>query len=239
MTVLRHLRPFHLPQQIHDFGGGVSLHFAAQKVVDVKDELLAPRLVGEVVLGDLNEVANGVDHYFVGRLLHRAFEEEIVGNFGLGPHELQKGLRSEEVGTGFEEVLGPLHEDAPHCAGVELGDAVLDDLRDLGTGERVGAEDLFHILFEGVLQLDGLPQQQTHVLVNGLNVDVGWVDVGLRGEVLQQIHRRLSAGHFGEVDLLSLSRLRVSVLQPLEDVEQSVVRKLQEVKYAFTSMLTK
>ena len=213
----------HLLEQAHDLLGSVALDLAAQQVVDVEDELLPRLLVGQRVLGDLQQQAEAVDDQLVAGVLDGALEDEVVGDLHARLHEVHEALGLDEVGALLQQVLRPLHQHPPHRAGVELGLAVLDDLGDLGTGEQVLAEHGLHVGLEGVLLLDGPVEEEVDVLVDGLVVQVLGVAEAERGEVLEQVHVGLGGGHIGELDLGLLRCLRVPVLQLLEDVVESII----------------
>jgi hypothetical protein len=78
-----------------------AFYFAAKQVVDVEDKLFAFGVVLEVILGDLDEVANSINDDFVSRFLDGALEEEVVGNFSFGFDKLQERLTHLQVWTPF------------------------------------------------------------------------------------------------------------------------------------------
>lgn len=86
------LRAFHFAEEFDYFFGGRPFDLAAQQIVDVEEKLLPFGLIFEVVLGDLNQLAERIDNYFVSGLLDGAFEEEVVCDSTLGLDKLEKGF---------------------------------------------------------------------------------------------------------------------------------------------------
>jgi hypothetical protein len=155
----------------------------------------------------------------VSRLLNGALEEEVVGDVRLGLDELQERLADLQVRAQLQQVLRPFNEHSAHCASVKLRHTILEDLIHLGAGKCIVAQYLLHVLFEDVLQLNCLLEEQTDVLVDGLEVDVGRVDIGLGREVLQQVEVSFCTRDIGEFYFLGLPGLRVTVLELLENVK--------------------
>ena len=87
----------------------------------------------------------------MGGLLDGAFEEEVVGDPRLRLDELEEGFTLQQFWEEFEEIFGPFYENSSDCTGVKFGSCILHCKVDLGTGEDVVSENIFHVLFEGVL----------------------------------------------------------------------------------------
>jgi len=74
-------------------------HFASQQIIDIEKELLAFGLILNVVLGDFDEVANGIYDDLVSRFLNSTFEEEVIGDIRLCFDKLQEGFAHLKVWT--------------------------------------------------------------------------------------------------------------------------------------------
>jgi len=92
LTAFGDLRAFHFAEQFDYLFSGWPFDLATQQIIDVEEELFPFGLIFEVVLGDLNQLAECIDHYFVSGLLDGAFEEEVVGDPRLGLDELEEGF---------------------------------------------------------------------------------------------------------------------------------------------------
>lgn len=162
-------------------------------------------------------------------LLDGAFEEEIVGDSTLGLDELEEGFALQQLGEKFEQVFSPLHEDPSYSAGVKFGSSVLYCEVDLGTGEDVVSENIFHVFFEGVLQFVGFVEEEADVVIDGLDVYVFGVTEAFGFEVVEEIFLSLCAWDVGKLNFLCLPRLGVTILQLLKNVKKSIIRCLREL----------
>jgi hypothetical protein len=72
-----------------------------------------------------------------------------------------------------------------------------------------------------------------------LYVDVRRIDIGLRWEVFEQVKICLGTWNIGELDLLSLSSLRVTIFQLFKNVKKPVIGRLHELKETTPCLLAK
>lgn len=69
----------------------ILLDLASQEIVDVENKEVPSFLIVEVVLGCLEQIAEDLDHNFMGGGLDGAFEIEVVDYFCFGVYEIQEG----------------------------------------------------------------------------------------------------------------------------------------------------
>ncbi len=219
---------FHFAEEFDYLFCGRPFDLAAQQIVDVEEELLSFGLIFEVVLGDLNQLTNDINNYFVGGLLDGAFEEEVVGDPRLRLDELEEGFTLQQFREEFEEIFGPFYEDSSDCTGIKFGSCILHSKVDLGTGEDVVSENIFHVFFEGILQFEGFVEEEADVIIDCLDIYVIGVTETFGFEVIEKIFLCFSAGNIGKLNLLCLSSLRVAILQLLKNVKKSIIGCLRK-----------